>query len=191
MRPEERFLEVGGRRVRVLVCNGRVLLLHGYRYSCDDWGRLWELLCGFGSLCVDLPFGPASRSDKWEGTPMAYAEHVARVLDAVGASPAVVIAPSASAPIALELASMRPVKALVLVGPVGVSPSDVGRVVGRVDVYVVWGSEDRVSPVDRAEEFARAGARVYLIRGAGHAVHVEDPEALGVLLNDFIRRYVG
>jgi len=188
----ERILEVGGRRVRALICGlGNVLLLHGIRYNCDDWGRLWSLFCKVGSVCVDLPFGAASRSDKWEGTPLAYAQHLSAVLDSLGADPRVVVAPSASAPVAVELARIRPIRAIVLIGPVDVSATDVANLANTVDVHVIWGSEDRVSPVDRAEEFSKAGAKVYIIRGVGHAIHVEDPDALETLLNDVVSRYVG
>jgi pimeloyl-ACP methyl ester carboxylesterase len=53
---------------------------------------------------------------------------------------------------------------------------------------LVWGRDDRVVPVAYADEFARrlAKATVEVIDGAGHAPHLEQPEAAARLVRDFL-----
>jgi pimeloyl-ACP methyl ester carboxylesterase len=58
----------------------------------------------------------------------------------------------------------------------------------QAPTLVVWGKEDRlVSPV-YAEEFAQRidGARVEIVDQAGHAPHLERPEAVARLVRDFL-----
>ena len=53
---------------------------------------------------------------------------------------------------------------------------------------LVWGKEDRLVPLVYADEFARriAGARLETISDAGHAPHLEQPEAVTRVLRDFL-----
>lgn len=57
-------------------------------------------------------------------------------------------------------------------------------------VMVVWGEKDVVTPVALGERLAREipGARFELLKGAGHMVLDEAPDAVGKLLVDFIGR---
>jgi pimeloyl-ACP methyl ester carboxylesterase len=58
----------------------------------------------------------------------------------------------------------------------------------RVPTLLVWGKDDRLVPPVYAEEFARriAGARVETVERAGHAPHLEQPEAVARLVRDFL-----
>jgi pimeloyl-ACP methyl ester carboxylesterase len=58
----------------------------------------------------------------------------------------------------------------------------------QAPTLLVWGKEDRIVPPVYAEEFARriAGARVALVDHAGHAPHLEQPEAVGRLVRGFL-----
>ena len=53
---------------------------------------------------------------------------------------------------------------------------------------LVWGKEDRIVPPVYAEEFARriGGARVVTVERAGHAPHLEQPNAVARLIRDFL-----
>jgi pimeloyl-ACP methyl ester carboxylesterase len=53
---------------------------------------------------------------------------------------------------------------------------------------LVWGKEDRLVPPIYGEEFARRlpGARVEIVDQAGHAPHLEHPEAVARLVRDFL-----
>lgn len=58
----------------------------------------------------------------------------------------------------------------------------------QAPTLVVWGQEDRIVPPAYAEEFARriAGARVATVDGAGHAPHLERPDAVSRLVGEFL-----
>lgn len=55
---------------------------------------------------------------------------------------------------------------------------------------LIWGKEDRLVPPVYADEFARriAGARVETVDQAGHAPHLDQPEAVARLVRDFLSR---
>ena len=61
-----------------------------------------------------------------------------------------------------------------------------GSVRGRT--LIAWGSEDRVVPRNCADQYLEAlpDARLELVDGAGHAVDMEDPDALAKLINGHI-----
>ncbi len=58
----------------------------------------------------------------------------------------------------------------------------------RVPTLLVWGKEDRIVPPVYAEEFARriTDARVEIVDQAGHAPHLEQPEAVARLVHHFL-----
>ena len=60
----------------------------------------------------------------------------------------------------------------------------------RVPTLLIWGKDDRIVPAVYAEEFARriAGARVETVDQAGHAPHLEQPDAVTRLVRDFLGR---
>jgi pimeloyl-ACP methyl ester carboxylesterase len=57
-----------------------------------------------------------------------------------------------------------------------------------VPTLVVWGTHDRMIPVEHARDVAAAvtGARLELFDGAGHFPHLEDPDRFARVLREFI-----
>lgn len=55
-------------------------------------------------------------------------------------------------------------------------------------VLVAWGVEDTWIPVDRAHALAEAipGARLQLVRDAGHLIQVDAPERLATVLHGWL-----
>jgi pimeloyl-ACP methyl ester carboxylesterase len=53
---------------------------------------------------------------------------------------------------------------------------------------IIWGRADGIIDPAYAQEFANsiAGVRVALIDKAGHLPHLENPEAVGTLVRDFL-----
>ena len=53
---------------------------------------------------------------------------------------------------------------------------------------LLWGAEDRLVPVVYAEEFARRlkQTRIEVVKGAGHAPHLEQPESVAALVQTFL-----
>jgi pimeloyl-ACP methyl ester carboxylesterase len=60
----------------------------------------------------------------------------------------------------------------------------------KAPALIVWGKDDRLVPPVYADEFAHrlSGARVETVAGAGHAPHVEQPDAVAGLIRDFLSR---
>jgi pimeloyl-ACP methyl ester carboxylesterase len=58
----------------------------------------------------------------------------------------------------------------------------------RTPALVVWGRGDRVVPLECGERYARAlpHARLSVVEDAGHFVELEQPDALGRLVTEFI-----
>jgi pimeloyl-ACP methyl ester carboxylesterase len=58
----------------------------------------------------------------------------------------------------------------------------------QTEALVVWGSDDRVVPAACGEQYARAlpRSRLVVVEGAGHAVDMEQPEALAKLIVQFV-----
>ena len=55
-------------------------------------------------------------------------------------------------------------------------------------VLIVWGAEDTWIPLDRAHALAEAipGARLQLVRDAGHLIQVDAPEGLATVLHGWL-----
>jgi len=60
----------------------------------------------------------------------------------------------------------------------------------RAPALVVWGDDDRVVPQSAAKRYVEAlsDARLEIIKGCGHCVDMEQPDALARLVIDFIGR---
>jgi pimeloyl-ACP methyl ester carboxylesterase len=58
----------------------------------------------------------------------------------------------------------------------------------QVPTLVVWGKDDRIVPPAYAEEFVRRipGARAETVGQAGHAPHLEQPDAVARLVRGFL-----
>ncbi len=58
----------------------------------------------------------------------------------------------------------------------------------RTPALLVWGREDRIVPLECAQQYARAlpGARVVEVDGAGHRVDMEQPDTLAKLVTQFV-----
>lgn len=69
-----------------------------------------------------------------------------------------------------------------------VSMTDRAYLARDMPTCVVWGARDTVLPVVHAQNARRAipGARIEVIKGAGHFPHEEHPERFAEILNDFI-----
>jgi pimeloyl-ACP methyl ester carboxylesterase len=58
----------------------------------------------------------------------------------------------------------------------------------KAPTLLIWGKEDRLVPPVYAGEFVRrlAGARVQTVEDAGHAPHLEQPEAVARMVRDVL-----
>lgn len=188
----ERTLDVGGTPVFALEAGdataGTVVLLHGGRFSSATWRELGTLdrlaAAGLRALAVDLPgFGRTPASE------LAPADFAARLLEAVGSEPPVLVSPSMSGRFSLPLLAARPeaVGGFVAVAPVGI-PEHASRLAEvTVPALLVWGGEDRVIPLEQASQLAASlrRSRTVVLEGASHPCYLDQPERFHQELVDF------
>lgn len=201
---EARDLELAGRRLHLLVAGPSdaphsVLLLHGARFDGETWRGLGTLALlaerGVRVVAVDLPgFGQS------EASPLAESEQLAALLPLlereVGLVRPVVVAPSRSGRVVFPFlaagTSETPIAdriaGLVAVAPVGIPQfeSTLGDL--RLPTLIVWGSEDPVVPIElgRRMHALVTGSRLEVLEGAGHASHLERPDAFHAALIAFL-----
>jgi pimeloyl-ACP methyl ester carboxylesterase len=58
----------------------------------------------------------------------------------------------------------------------------------QTPALVVWGEADAIVPLDCASQYVEAlpEARLEIVPGAGHALELEEPEALAQLIAEFV-----
>lgn len=191
---EERDLSILGRRVHLLsagpeTARRTVLLLHGARYDSGTWRSLGTLdrLAdrGVRIVALDLPGYGGS-----EANGIAPEALLAELLPALALDHPVVVAPSMSGRYVLPYLAAHAAETagLVALAPVGVPQhaADLEKV--RLPALIVWGAEDRVVPAAHAELLHRALAesRLEVLPGAGHACHLDQPDAFHALLFAFL-----
>ena len=166
------YLEAGNRK------NKTVILLHGMKFQAETWketGTLQHLADnGFHAIAVDMPgFG---KSPTCELQPDAVLEHFI----ADSRNEVVLVGPSMGGRIALEFALTHPASlaGLVLVGAVGVKENSKRLPDIHIPTLIVWGSEDRISPMTNFELLYKTipGSEQVIIAGAPHPCYLDNAE---------------
>ena len=168
-----------------------ILLLHGKSFTADTWHGLGTLSllseAGWRATAVDLP--GAGRSDECH---LAKGDFLFRFMDAARLPAALVVAPSYSGWYAFALLDAYPEK---VVGFVGVAPRGIRSYHGmlhrvRVPVLAIWGENDDVVPLERADELVGAvpDGRKIIIAGGSHAPYLSDPHGFHAHLLAFARQ---
>jgi len=102
----------------------------------------------------------------------------------------ILVGPSMGGRIALEFAIAHPdsIKALVVVGPVGVEENRAGLSRITAPVLVIWGEEDQVSPIAHSETLLDelADARREIYPQAPHPCYLEQPDRWHASLKKFL-----
>ncbi len=185
-------LEIGGRRVHALECGASplpcVLLLHGARFTSENWRELGTLerlaRAGHHALAVDLPgYGKSEASELFP------AGFLQALLDAQGIERAVIVAPSMSGRYAFELLRSSPARfaGFVPIAPAGAE--DFTAPPGpAVPALVLWGAEDEVFPAANAPALAARlpGSRVEILDSASHPCYLDAPDRFHELLLAFL-----
>lgn len=85
-------------------------------------------------------------------------------------------------------AFVRTIRTVIDPGGQTVSALDRIYLAAHLPTLIVWGSEDRIIPVDHAHvaHAAIPGSRLEILPGVGHFPHTEAPEALLTALTDFL-----
>jgi len=124
-----------------------ILLLHGMKFSAKTWkdlGTIDKLAeAGFRTIALDMPgFGKSPESV------LSANAVLTEFMEEEDIKQPILIGPSMGGKICLEfcIAHAESVKALVLIGSVGVQENATKLKEIEVPALIVWGSEDRISP---------------------------------------------
>lgn len=172
------------------------VLLHGAHFNSSIWSKVGTLKVleayGIQFVAPDLPgFGGTARSKVYSEGP-GLNRLITDLLTHKNAARAVFIGASMGGGIALSFAKADPamVDGLFLVGSVGLDSPGMTEFIALLDkpVELVWGSEDRVIPLDRAREIARKlpKARLIVMEGAGHPAYLSAPDVFNSYLEQWI-----
>lgn len=167
-----------------------VLLLHGGRFSSENWREIGtlELLArqGFRALAIDLPgFGQSEESK------IPAERFLASILPLVTDRPVIVVTPSMSGRFAFPLLLRRPafVAGLVSLAPVQISENLDELRGSPLPALVMWGEKDAViSPrLSRALAEALPNSRRIEVSGGTHPFYLDTPETFHRELLIFLR----
>ncbi len=166
-----------------------VLLLHGAAFSSATWQELGtlDLLAGHGLrvVAVDLPgYGKSAASSAPAET------FLEELLPALGLTRPVIVSPSLSGAFAFPFLAAHPgrVAGFVAVAPAGV-PEWAPKLAGcPVPALIVWGTADKVFPVEQAKTLADAfqSATPLYLEGARHPAYLDATDAFHDALVEFV-----
>jgi len=167
-----------------------VLLLHGQKFDSGTWEQLGTLRVlaehGLRAVAIDVP--GSGQSEARDFAPDTLLEEL---IPALGLSRPVIVAPSMGGQFAFPYVVAHPdaVAGFVPVAPAGLKqwlPKLEGC---AVPTLIVWGSDDQVFPVAKADELAAAltNGRKLILLGAPHPAYLERPEEFHEGLVEFVR----
>ncbi len=154
-----------------------VLLLHGASFSAQTWQDLGTLALlagqGYRAVAIDLPgFGQSEPGSL--DHPEAF---LAGLMEELTIDRPVLVSPSMSGNFSLPLVARHPEKlcGLVAVAPVSIARYESELAGNQLPVLAVWGSDDRLVPLEQAERLVRALPKAHLVvlENAGHACYLQ------------------
>ncbi|XP_030062351.1 protein ABHD14B [Microcaecilia unicolor] len=174
-----------------------VLLLHGIRFSSENWLNLKTLSklaeAGYRAVAIDLPGLGKSK----QATPpvplgqLAPASFLQRVFTALALSPSVVISPSLSGsytlPFLLEHTDL--VKAYVPVAPICTEKFTAAQYANiKTPTLIVYGDQDeQLGEISLKNLKNLANHKVMVMKGAGHACYLDNPDEWHHGLLEFLK----
>ncbi|KAG9276904.1 protein ABHD14B [Astyanax mexicanus] len=174
-----------------------VLLLHGIRFSSENWVSIGTLSClagaGLRAVAVDLPGlgqSKAAEPPAPVGEP-APGEFLKQVCEGLGTGPVVVISPSLSGMYSLPflLQHTHQLKAYIPVAPICTNKftAEQYRDV-QVPTLIVYGDQDtQLGEVSLKNLSNLPNHRVVVMKGAGHPCYLDDPETWHKSILEFLK----
>ncbi len=175
-----------------------ILLLHGMSFTSADWERhaLIERLSdlGFNIVAVDYPgFGKTPDISGYSvkpGDPLKCADFIRDFRESLNVKFHSIIGPSLGGFITLSAVAMYPD---VTDTAIAVAPAWTERIEDalrnvQIPILLIWGSRDRIVPLERGRELASSlrSATLKVVDGAGHPVYLEKPDEFLSLVSDFV-----
>ncbi|KAM9758049.1 putative protein-lysine deacylase ABHD14B isoform 1-T3 [Menidia menidia] len=173
-----------------------VLLLHGIRFSSENWlsiGTLETLAkAGCRAVAIDLPELGRSKSAKAPAAvgELAPAGFLKEVCEQLSLNPVVVISPSLSGMYSLPFLLQHPalVRAYVPVAPICTDKFTAQQYQSvQVPTLIVYGDQDtQLGELSLHNLSNLANHSVMVMKGAGHACYLDDPDTWHKALIDFL-----
>lgn len=156
-----------------------IVLLHGMKFKAQTWKELGTLDvladAGKHAIALDLPgFG---ESPECPSTPD---QVLADFISHKKLNKPVLIGPSMGGRVCLEFCLNHPgvFGALVLVGAVGVQENKDRLSEINIPTFIVWGSEDAISPIENGKLLSTtiSSSSLCVIEGAPHPCYLDQPD---------------
>lgn len=173
-----------------------VLLLHGIRFSSENWlniGTLETLAkAGCCAVAIDLPGLGQSKSAVAPAAvgELAPAGFLKEVCEQLSLSPVVVISPSLSGMYSLPFVHQHQalVRAYIPVAPICTDKFTAEQYQSvKVPSLIVYGDQDtQLGEVSLNNLSNLANHRVVVMKGAGHPCYLDDPDTWHKALIDFL-----
>lgn len=172
------------------------ILLHGAHFNSEIWTKVntLKLLEAYriSFIAPDIPgFGLTPKSRIYSET-SGLNRFILDLCTHKSARSVVFIGASMGGGIALSFAKENPpmVDGMFLVGTVGLDSPGIPEFLALLNrpVELVWGSEDKVIPVNRAKEMSRKlpNAKLFVIQGAAHPAYLTSPDVFNSHLEQWI-----
>ncbi|KAK1795676.1 hypothetical protein P4O66_001169 [Electrophorus voltai] len=174
-----------------------VLLLHGIRFSSENWLNIATLqtlaAAGYRAVAVDLPGLGQSKAAEAPAPVghLAPGEFLRQVCEALKMVPAVVISPSLSGMYSLPFLFQHTqlVKAYIPVAPICTDKFQAEQYnTVKVPTLIVYGDQDsQLGEVSLRNLSSLANHKVVVMKGAGHACYLDDPETWHKSILEFLK----
>ena len=203
MESSNHFITIKGKRVhyfesKIAGSKDTLLLLHGKSFRAETWssigapGRINEM--GLDYIAADYPgWGESEENGEFYPPTRKYsnaATFIEEFAKSVGLKKFVLLGASFSGPFAISYASRHPesVNKLVLVGPVWSDDLSQEASLIRKPVLIMYGENDNVIPMESFLRYSNGikGSKLKAIRGAGHALYLDNREDFFKSLEEFL-----
>ncbi|XP_061583318.1 protein ABHD14B [Cololabis saira] len=174
-----------------------VLLLHGIRFSSENWlniGTLETLAeAGCRAVAIDLPELGRSKSAKapaavGEPAPAGFLKEICEQLSLI---PTVVISPSLSGMYSLPflMEHQAVIRAYIPIAPICTDKFTTEQFQSvKVPTLIVYGDQDAQLGEQSLRNLSNlANHRVVVMKGAGHPCYLDDPDTWHKALTDFLK----
>lgn len=173
-----------------------VLLLHGIRFSSENWlniGTLETLAkAGCRAVAIDLPGLGRSASAEAPAAvgELAPASFLKEVCEQLSLSPVVVVSPSLSGMYSLPflLQHQALIRAYIPVAPICTEKFSAEQYQSvKVPALIVYGDQDAQLGEASLHNLSNlSNHRVVVMKGAGHPCYLDDPDTWHKALTDFL-----
>ncbi|KAL7891760.1 hypothetical protein AOLI_G00012360 [Acnodon oligacanthus] len=174
-----------------------VLLLHGIRFSSENWLQIGTLralaAAGCRAVALDLPgFGQSKAAEAPAPVgELAPGEFLRQVCEGLQTGPVVVVSPSLSGMYSLPFLFQhtQQVKAYIPVAPICTDKFTAEQYSGvQVPTLIVYGDQDtQLGEVSLRNLSHLPNRKVVVMKGAGHACYLDDPGTWHKSILDFLQ----